>query len=174
MDFKNTSFGRTQSQLLSVINLIQWGEHYSVDHPGIDAQHKKIFDLGLNVYENWRNGGSGEELRLTVEKLAGLLEAHCYYEERLLAEIGYEDLEKHVAEHRRMLGDMGAMKEAMNEHLLRLKDGGKAGGSMLAADWPVMHFFLGFIVGHVITSDMGYCKSLIAGRSSGKEHVVGA
>jgi len=31
------------------INLIQWGDHMSVDHPGIDAQHKANFVLGLTV-----------------------------------------------------------------------------------------------------------------------------
>ena len=163
MAYKNVSFG----QSLSLIKLIEWGDHYSVDHSAIDAQHKEIFNLGINVYENWRNGKGAAELLPTVEKLAKLLKAHFSFEERLLAEVGYEDLTEHVEEHHRMLNDMEAMKEDMNSRLQLLKDGSisSRGGSMLSPDWPLMLFFLGFAVGHVSTSDMRYSKALTASRS---------
>jgi len=160
VDLENAEYGRGQSQLLSVINLIQWGEHFSVGHSGIDAQHKKIFDLGFRVYENWRNGGGTDELHPTVEKLAALLKAHFSYEESLLAKIGYEGLNEHIAEHRRMLNDLETMREQINERLSLSKTGSKSGGSMLAADWPVLQFILGFSVGHVATSDIRYSEAL--------------
>ena len=34
--------GRTQMQDQSINHLIQWGDHLSVGHPEIDAQHKEI------------------------------------------------------------------------------------------------------------------------------------
>ena len=163
MIYKNVSF----SPSISLSKLIEWGDHYSVDHSAIDTQHKEIFNLGINVYENWRNGKGVAELLLTVEKLEKLLGAHFSFEERLLAEIGYIDLAEHIEEHHRMLKDMAAMKEDMNSRLILLKDGSMSsrGGSMLSPDWPLMLFFLGFAVGHVSTSDMRYSKALNASSS---------
>jgi hemerythrin-like metal-binding protein len=163
MDFKNVSFG----QPLSLIKLVEWGDHYSVGQSAIDAQHKEIFNLGINVYENWCNGKGVSELLPTVEKLEKLLKVHFAFEESLLAEIGYEGLTEHVEEHHRMLSDMEAMTEDLSKRLLLLKGGSKSsrGGSMLSPDWPLMQFFLGFAVGHVSTSDMHYSKALTASRS---------
>ena len=166
MDRENASFGRGQSELLSVTNLIEWGERYSVGHAEIDAQHKKIFNLGISVYENWRNREGTDELRPTVEKLAALLKAHFSYEESLLAKIGYEGLNEHVAEHHSMLNNLEVMIEQIDERLPLSKQKSKvSGGSMLTADWPVLQFILGFTIGHVATSDMRYSEALTKSNS---------
>lgn len=161
MIIKNPLFGRIQLQHFSITSLIQWGDHLSVEHPGIDAQHKAIFDLGTNVHENWRDGGSVGVLRPAVDKLSNLLQAHFSYEERLLAEIGYDGLDQHAAEHRSMLRDLEIMQGRFNT----FKDGQKyRGGSLLAPGWPIMQFILEFSIGHVMSSDMSYCQALIASR----------
>lgn len=161
MSIDKTVFGRVQLQQFSVNNLIQWGDHLSVEHPGIDAQHKAIFDLGTTIYESWRGGGDIDVLRPEVDKLVNLLGDHFSCEERLLVEIDYDGLDEHVAEHRNMLSDLGIMKERFHAH----KDGRKSsGGSLLAPGWPIMQFILGFTIGHVMTSDMGYCRALVAHR----------
>jgi hemerythrin-like metal-binding protein len=159
MSTNNALFGRLQLQHHSVSNLIQWGEHLSVEHPEIDAQHRAIFDLGTRVYENWRGGAKVDALRPAVDKLANLLPAHCAFEERLLADIGYEDLDQHKAEHRRMLDELAAMRERVHAFA---DDHEPHGGSLLAPGWPVMQFILGFTVGHVMSSDMAYCRTLLA------------
>jgi hemerythrin-like metal-binding protein len=159
-------YGRTQQQLLSLTNLIAWGEHYAVGHSGIDAQHKKIFDLGFSVYENWRDSGDIDLLHPRMEKLAGLLEAHFRYEESILDEIGYGDLNEHAAEHQSMLKEMEVMQDTVKERLVQLeKGGGFRGGSILAPDWPVMQFFMGFAIWHVTYSDMRYFEVLAASHS---------
>ncbi len=160
MSIDDTIFGRIQLQHISVNNLIQWGDHLSVEHPGIDAQHKAIFDLGTKVYENWRNGADIVVLRPIVDKLENLLKAHFSYEEEILAEIGYEALAQHAAEHRGMLNDM----EILQDRFQTFKDGQTSpGGSLLAPGWPIMQFLLGFAIGHVMSSDMSYCRALAAG-----------
>lgn len=159
MSIDNALFGRIQLQHLAVTNLIQWSDHLSVDHPGIDAQHKAIFDLGTRVYEHWRGGGGIDVLRPAVDKLASLLETHFAYEERLLAEIGYAGLNEHAAEHRGMLDELDAIRGRF-----RTVSAGKEfpGSSLLAPGWSIMRFMLGFTVGHVMSSDMGYCQDLAA------------
>ncbi len=161
MSLSNAPFGRISMQHFAFDNLIQWGDHLSVEHPGIDAQHKAIFDLGTRVYEDWRHGKGVPDLRPAVDKLANLLPAHFAYEERLLAEIGYAGLDQHAAEHRSMLTDLAAMQTRFRT----FKDGQESPpGSLLAPGWSIMRFFLEFTVGHVMSSDMGYCRALAAGR----------
>jgi hemerythrin len=166
MNIKNHAlFGKAQLHHFSITNLIQWGEHLSVGHSGIDAQHKAIFDLGFKIYEHWRDGAGVGVLRPTVNKLEHLLRAHFSYEEKLLGEIAYKELGHHAAEHRSMLNDMERMQGRFNA----FKDGQKSsGGSLLAPGWPVMQFVLEFSVGHVSTSDMSYCQALIASRNPGQ------
>jgi len=156
-------FGRIPMRHHALNNLIQWGDHLSVEHPGIDAQHKAIFDLGIKVYETWRSGGGINILRPAVDKLANLLPAHFSYEEKLLAKIGYDGLEQHVAEHRTMLDDLAVM----HGRFRTLKEGHESpGGSVLAPGWSIMQFILGFTVGHVMSSDMSYCRTLVANRNA--------
>jgi hemerythrin len=156
-------FGRIPMQHHALNNLIQWGDHLSVEHPGIDAQHKAIFDLGTRVHETWRAGGRVDVLRLAVDKLVNLLPAHFSYEERLLADIGFDGLEQHIAEHRSMLNDL----EVMRGRFHAVKDGHESpGGSVLAPGWSIMQFILGFTVGHVASSDMSYCRALVANRGA--------
>ena len=42
--------GQTQTQDKSINQLIQWGDHLSVGHPEIDAQHKEIYEFGAEIY----------------------------------------------------------------------------------------------------------------------------
>lgn len=155
--------GRTQKQDQSINQLIQWGDHLSVGHPEIDAQHKEIYDFGAEIYESWRDGVRLGELRVAADNLMRLLRAHFLYEERLLAGIGYSNLKQHVAEHRSMLKEL----QDMREHFDTLSDDDDSpGGSVLSPNWSVMRFILGFSLGHVMTSDMNYCQSLAASRAA--------
>jgi hemerythrin-like metal-binding protein len=160
-------YGRTQQQIISLINLIKWGDHYSVGHPEIDAQHKRIFDLGFSLYENWRDASDIDLLQPKVAELIRLLKAHFRYEESLLEGIGYEDLSEHKAEHHSMIKEMEAMQESMKERLAHLEEGQTfRGGSLLAPEWPVMQFFMGFAIWHITYSDMRYRDVLVAHSAS--------
>jgi hemerythrin len=151
--------GQTRTQDQPINQLIKWGDHLSVGHPEIDAQHKEIYEFGAEIYESWREGVRVGELRIAADTLLKLLRAHFVYEERLLAGIGYGDLKQHVAEHRSMLNEL----KGMRDHFETLSDDDDSpGGSVLSPNWSVMRFILGFSLGHVMTSDMNYSKSLIA------------
>lgn len=159
MTVRDAMHGAAPMQHLPLVRLIQWGEHLSVGHPEIDAQHEAIMGLGVKLYEGWRTGDRVDALRPGVEKLVKLLPAHLAYEERVLSKIGYEDLEQHAAEHRSMLTDLADMKARFDA----TEDATEAGGgSLLAPGWPITQFFLEFAVGHVATSDMGYYQALEA------------
>lgn len=153
--------GRMPLQHLSLNNMIQFGDHLLVDHPAIDDQHKSIFDLGTKVFENWRAGGSIDILRPAVEELSNLMHSHFTFEERVLDEIGYEDLKNHAAEHRTMRDELSTMHERLR-HDKACHEGHE--GLSLAPGWTVMQFILGVTVGHVANSDMSYSRALLANR----------
>lgn len=157
--------GRNQTQENSINHLLQWGDHLSVGHPDIDAQHKEIYDFGAEIYESWRDGVRVGELRVAVDKLLKLLREHFIFEERLLAGVGYRDLKQHVAEHRSMLKEL----QEMRNHFESLGDDDDSpGGSVLSPNWSVMRFILGFSLGHVMTSDMNYSPFIAPGGKAEK------
>lgn len=150
---QGSPFGRMALQQLSLSNLMQFGDHLHVDHASLDAQHKAIFDLGLKVYEDWRRGASLDVLRPALDKLSNLLNAHFKHEERVLHEIGYEDLDRHVAEHRSLSEEMSAVR-------VRLQLAGDGTKAPMGPDDAAVRFILGLTVGHVAGSDMQYYRAL--------------
>ena len=151
-------FGRVPVRNLALGNLIQFGDHLMVDHPAIDAQHKAIFQLGVGTYEDWRCGGSLDVLRPAVDKLSNLMHSHFTYEERVLDEIGYEDLKGHLVEHQTMRDELSMVHDRFHR-LARIR-----GKSSMAPGEAILQFVLGLTVGHVGTSDMRYCRALMASR----------
>jgi len=148
-------FGRMPH--LGFKQLIAWGDHLSVGHREIDAQHKAIFDLGARLLDDWRSGATAHAMLPTVDRLANLVSAHCAYEERLLAGIRYGDLDQHKAEHAELLKEMALMQRefaALASGAISPRD------PLLAPGWPVVQFFLEFAVGHVTASDMTYCAAI--------------
>lgn len=154
-------FGRMQIQHLSLNQLIEFGDHLFVDHPAIDTQHKAIFKLGVGVYEHWRSGDGLDVLRPAVEKLSNLMHAHFSFEERVLQDIGYEEFKEHAAEHSSMRDELSLMHERF--HCFKEHEEIRE-GSLMAPGWSIMEFILGFTVGHVAHSDMGYNRTLAANR----------
>lgn len=146
-------FGRMPH--LSLSKLMQFGDHLRVDHAALDAQHRAIFDLGVKVYEDWRRGEPLDVLRPALDKLSALLNAHFKHEERVLQEIGYEGLERHVAEHQQLRDEMSAVCARLNA----ATDGTKP---PLGPDAAAVQFILGLTVGHVAGSDMQYCRAIEA------------
>jgi hemerythrin-like metal-binding protein len=154
--------GRGQLRHLCLENLIQFGDHLLVEHPGLDAQHKAIFQLGVGAYEDWRGGGSLDVLRPAVDELSNLMHSHFTFEEQVLEGIGYEDLKAHAVEHQTMRDELSIVHERFHRLAeIQVK-------SLMAPGEAIMQFVLGLTVGHVGSSDMRYCRALAANRPIAK------
>ncbi len=153
--YQRPPFGQMPLQHLSLSKLIQFGDHLKVDHASLDAQHRVIFDLGVKVYEDWRRGECLDVLRPALDRLSDLLNAHFKHEERVLHEIDYEGLDRHLAEHQELRDELSAVRSQLN----LAKDGTKA---PMGPDAAAVQFILGLTVGHVAGSDMQYCRALAA------------
>ena len=97
-------------------------------------------------------------LRPAVEKLSNLVHSHFAYEERLLHEIGYDDLKNHAAEHQALRDELSIL----HDRLHGLDECRRT--SLVARGDDVIQFILGLTVGHVGSSDMRYYRALRANR----------
>ena len=132
------------------MNLVGWGYQLSVQHRGIDAQHELIFKLVGEIHDLWRRSAPIEGLCAAVDKTRSVLEDHFRYEERLLAETSYPDLEKHAGEHRMMLAELETIRG-------RLTGQGKTPPE---PGWVLLNFIFGVTIGHILSTDVGYCPYL--------------
>jgi hemerythrin len=148
MAFRHQVFGASPLVRYSLSQLVECGDHLSVDHPGIDAQHKLIFERVGEVHDLWRRNANLGDLRVAVDRLQSVLETHFHYEERMLAETAYPNLAEHAAEHRALLGELAAIRA-------RLDGDGKAPPE---SGWALLDFLLGVTVGHIVSSDIDYCR----------------
>lgn len=146
----------------SLKQLVAWGDHLKVDQPQIDAQHEGIFNLAMEIADQWFGHGDLERIRALAEKLAKVLEGHFRYEETQLAEVGYPGLEEHKAEHQIMLEELQVIRD-------RLENMGHGTAQKLPG-FIVNNFVLGLTVGHIGTSDMEYC-AFARKAAEGKEQV---
>lgn len=159
----SSRFGRMLLQPLALNQLIQFGDHLLVDHPAIDGQHKAIIDLGVKVFEDWRGEGGLDALRPGVEKLSNLMHSHFAYEERVLDDIGYEDLKNHAAEHRTLRDKLSSMHGQLRCYI---EDHEGLDGQRLAPGWSVMQFIFGVTQGHIANSDMNFSRALLENRAA--------
>jgi hemerythrin len=84
---------------MEVMSRITWTPLYSVNHEGLDAQHKMLFEIAnrlMDVYEN-RSG----DLLPVIKELIGYLSVHFHEENIVMMQMNYPHLVVHSREHRR-------------------------------------------------------------------------
>ena len=82
--------------------LIQWNPKYSVGNPVIDKQHHALVEIINELYFAFQRGERDLDLEPIYKRLAKYTIAHFTYEERLLRDSNYPDLEDHLKLHQEM------------------------------------------------------------------------
>ncbi len=67
----------------------------------IDKQHRELFDVFIEM-QSHKNSISFEEMEVVFEKLERYMFDHLTFEEQLMSNIRYPDIEQHVQEHNRI------------------------------------------------------------------------
>lgn len=83
--------------------MFEWNRAFETGIPEIDHQHKELFRIGENLYQELiRQEGRNisEELLDCLESLALYTSFHFDTEESLFEQYGYYDCTEHVDEHR--------------------------------------------------------------------------
>ena len=125
------------------MSLFTWSDSYSVDTPGIDAQHKKLFDLINSLHAAMIQGKGKEVLGQILDGLVDYTKVHFAAEERMLEKINYPDLSAHVAEHDVFIRKAYALQTDYRN--------GK-----LALTLPTMDFLKGWLINHIMKTDKKY------------------
>jgi len=126
--------------------VIQWSKEMELNIPEIDRQHKKLVDLLNKFYLENKAGMHEEAIKDFLTELKNYLTYHLDWEEKFLAEIGFEDFENHKKTHELF---KKFYEEEVNKYLKEKDE--KALRELVA-------FTLSWLYTHIMKSDKKYAK----------------
>lgn len=83
-----------------------WQDNFSVKVPLLDAQHKKLLDIGNrlhHLYESYDGSDNYDEIVSTIDELYKYTKYHFIEEERLMQSFGFKDLDNHKIQHQKFI-----------------------------------------------------------------------
>lgn len=137
--------------------LLVWNDQYSVQIPEIDQQHKKLFALINNLYDQIMQGHAEEAIDSTLKALIDYTRIHFDFEERLMREGNYIHYAEHCAAHAELIRRIAEF------------DGKKLRGDL--GD-ELMAFLFDWLTVHILEEDMKYAASLAAHKGHALEHLT--
>lgn len=126
---------------------IEWNESYSVNVPSIDEQHKKLFVILNKTQEMIQSGKSNVELKEIFSDTLNYAAEHFAYEEQLMSENGFENLESHKLEHEKFA-------ETVASYLIRYES------SDSIHPVEVLGFLIDWLQKHILKKDKEYSSCL--------------
>lgn len=78
---------------------LTWTESLSVNIKSIDDQHKKLFDLINDFYENINSRSNNENILKLLDGMKQYTCKHFSNEERFMVSLNYPDYETHKKQH---------------------------------------------------------------------------
>ncbi len=125
--------------------LFQWTEELSVGVREFDAQHQRMIQMMRELNEAMLQGKGKETLSGILAGLHQYTKIHFSAEERLFAEHGYADAEKHRMQHDYFIGKIDEFKRDHEE--------GKLGTPV-----KVSHFLNDWFQNHIKATDKQYTE----------------
>ena len=123
--------------------IFTWSDSYSVNAPGIDAQHKKLFDLINNLHDAMGQGKGKEALGKILDGLMDYTRVHFSDEEKMLEKVNYPDLPVQRVQH-----------AAFVQKISELQKDYKAG--KITMTLPTMEFLKDWLLNHILKVDKKY------------------
>lgn len=128
--------------------MFHWKEMYSIGIPTIDAQHKKLLDIGLRLQALKEKSISDEALYEAMSEILKELQAytayHFSYEEELMREFDFPLTEKHIRAHVFFIQKLAQIDE---QEMIEDLQGALNETLKLLADW---------LIDHIIVEDKKY------------------
>lgn len=128
---------------------IHWDESMSVGVAELDSQHQRLADLVNRLVDLPPGPNNAKFMEQAIAKLTVYAFTHFGHEEKLLARVGYPELEAHRSEH-----------EDFGQTLMRFSHDAAAG----VLDRPRLFNYLSdWWTHHILDADMRY-KPFVAGK----------
>jgi hemerythrin len=122
------------------MSLFQWSEAYSVGHPDIDSQHKRLFQLAEQLHAAMTAGKGKQILSTTLGNLIAYTKRHFADEEILMQSNRYPFYQQHRAEH-----------VALTEKVVQFQKSFEADRAAVSGE--LMHFLSNWLTHHIGASD---------------------
>jgi hemerythrin-like metal-binding protein len=90
---------------------IDWNENLSVKVSSIDAQHKKLFELINDFYDNIQNRSNDESILCLINGMKQYTQTHFTTEEKYMEKYNYPDYDTHKSEHNKFIEKVSAIEE---------------------------------------------------------------
>ena len=122
---------------------IEWKSSYSVGIQKLDDQHKVLIRIINDLDDAQRSGG---EIVKIFDELHHYVKEHFSYEEQLMEQAGYQDIEEHKKGHRGFEQWLASVELTFNS----------GGGSAFYVAETVSEFLRNWLVQHILVDDMAY------------------
>lgn len=122
---------------------IKWNDKLSVDNPIIDKQHKELFRLINDFYNAIAEKKNQEAIKNAITEMENYIANHFTSEEIMMKNVGYEELDQHLNEHRGYIEKVRDLRQRYNEGRLILS-------------LEVTKFIKDWIANHIKITDQKY------------------
>lgn len=119
---------------------LSWHDRYLLGHAEVDAQHRKLFEL-VNHFEDVVQMGMTDELGRIMDDLLTCATDHFLFEETLMGQLGFPDLQDHRLVHQDLLRQLQQMAGRM-----------KTGGHLSTKS--VVRFLVDWLTNHIMREDL--------------------
>jgi len=123
--------------------ILRWSDSYSVNIGSIDKQHKTLFDLINNFYDELKSRSRQENLLQLINGLIEYTVIHFTNEEQYMKKYNYPDFGIHKIEHTKFINTINDYKE-------RIKSG------KLIISIEITNYLKSWISEHILIKDKQY------------------
>jgi hemerythrin len=123
--------------------MFEWKPQYKVNIASIDDQHQNLFRMAEELCTTMAAGQGKTVVSRTLDRLVQYTVTHFSYEERLMRQYGYPDLEAHQEQH-----------AALTKQVLAFQADFEAGH--VAMTVQLLHFLKDWLQQHIANSDQKY------------------
>lgn len=127
--------------------IFKWKDRFNTGIDEIDKQHKRLFEIGAELYDLTSLDDSSDHYDEIVELINHLKEYtkyHFDYEELCMHKVNYSDIESHKIEHQRFidkLNETEAKDIDLNQKQVVL---------------DMIDFIINWVSGHIVGTDFKY------------------
>jgi hemerythrin-like metal-binding protein len=87
---------------------LEWNDRYSLDNDELDKQHKNLFSI-FNMLVG--SVGNDNLVGAVIDELVSYSHFHFSVEEQYMIKVGYNDIDRHIKEHKYFLQRASELKQ---------------------------------------------------------------
>ncbi|MBF0307951.1 MAG: hemerythrin family protein [Magnetococcales bacterium] len=129
-------------------NPVPWSDAYCLGIPEVDGQHRRLFQIFDELNASVAQGTGIESMATFLLRLKGYMACHFRYEEMLMKNNDYPDLEGHAALHHQIRGDFNKLR--------RQFDQSESSGAQMRVVEEMVRFLHTWLMDHIHRADRAF------------------